>query len=142
MADYNEKQFKDLETEINLNSERNFGDVFDSEFECGNLGRVYAEHGSRKYYLLLENDINTHGYTTWFFFRIKNNYEGNVKFYVSNLLKSTSMYKQGMMISIFSKKKSQLHGIRWFKGGENIHASATNFLKPNRTDEFYSSLYF
>lgn len=52
------------------------------------------------------------------------------------------MYKQGMMISIFSKKKFELQGIRWFKGGENIHPSTTTFLRPNRIDEFYSCLYF
>ena len=30
LTDYNEKQFKDLEVEINLKSERNNGDMFDS----------------------------------------------------------------------------------------------------------------
>ena len=32
LTDYNEKQFKDLEMEINLKGERNYGDMFDSEF--------------------------------------------------------------------------------------------------------------
>ena len=97
-------------------------DCFDSNFECGNLGKVYKQDkgDSREYYLLLENDVNSHGYTSWFFFKVSNCGVGTVKFHIINLVKTPTMFKKGMKISIFSIKNWKYNKIGWFKGGENI----------------------
>ena len=55
-----------------------------------------------------------------------------MKIYITNLLKGISMYKKGMSISIFSIKKFQYENIRWFKGGNNINSSTTNFARPSK----------
>lgn len=57
--------------------------------------------------MLLEQDTNTHGYTNWFFYRVKNIGIGIRKFYILNLVKQTGFYKQGMKISIFSMQKNK-----------------------------------
>ncbi|WP_367175755.1 M14-type cytosolic carboxypeptidase, partial [uncultured Agitococcus sp.] len=42
--------------------------VFESRFECGNLSLV-SKVTDTEYNLLLQNDINTNGYSQWFFFK-------------------------------------------------------------------------
>ena len=56
---------------------------------------------------MIENDINTHGYNIWFFFRFRNSNKGTKTFNIVNLIKKTDNYKKGMQISIFSMKKNQ-----------------------------------
>ena len=82
---------------------------------------------SREYFLLLENDINSHGYTSWFFFKVKSCGKGLASFHIVNLSKSQYLYKIGFKISIFSVDKFNSNGTRWFKGGKNIQTYTTNF---------------
>ena len=51
--------------------------IFSSNFECGNLEKVYSKIGAAfEYYLILSNDTNTLGFNQWFYFRVHNpNYE-------------------------------------------------------------------
>ncbi|KRX00032.1 hypothetical protein PPERSA_07229 [Pseudocohnilembus persalinus] len=51
--------------------ERNHILEFSSDFECGNLLMAYKV-GPFEYDLVLQNDINTKGYTQWFFFSVGN----------------------------------------------------------------------
>lgn len=80
-------------------------DTFNSCFESGNLAQVYCDSRiENEYYLLLEKDVNSHGYNNWFFFRVKNPGIGIRKFHILNIVKKTSLYKLGMKIAIFSMK--------------------------------------
>jgi len=51
---------------------------------------------------LLENDVNSHGYTSWFFFKVKSCGKGLANFHIVNLSKSSYLYRIGFKISIFS----------------------------------------
>lgn len=75
------------------------------------------EEIERVYYLLLENDVNSHGYTSWFFFKVKSCGKGKVCFHIVNLSKSPYLYRLGQKISIFSVSKYHQNGSKWFKGG-------------------------
>ena len=58
--------------------------IFESRFESGNL--CLANKVSEwEYNLFMQNDINTQGYTQWFFFQVKNTTAGSsVKFNILN----------------------------------------------------------
>jgi hypothetical protein len=56
---------------------------------------------------MIENDINTYGYNIWFFFRFRNLAKGVRTFSLVNMVKKTEMYKKGMQVSIFSKKRHE-----------------------------------
>lgn len=120
---------------------------FDSRFETGNLCRAYqntepANKNYGAYFLLLEKDVNTHGYTNWFHFRVKNQLPGIHRFFILNVVKRTSLYKQGMRISIFSKNKFIKEKIGWCKAGDNIHFIETRLLRFSNTNETFNCLYF
>ena len=58
-----------------------------------------------EYNLLLQNDINTNGYSQWFFFKVSNTLKSHkVKFKILNQYKINNLYKMGMKIIIYSKK--------------------------------------
>ena len=97
---------------------------------------------AKSYYLLLDQDINTHGYTNWFFFRVRNEAPGLRKFYLLNMAKKTNFYKQNMKISVFSKKKLEKEGKQWFKGGSNISFFQTNFMRSSDPLSYSFCLYF
>ena len=52
--------------------------VFESRFESGNL-LAAIKVSDQEYDLVLQNDINTHGHTQWFFFRASNVVAGQVR---------------------------------------------------------------
>ncbi len=81
----------------------------DSDFEGGNICRAYlnVESCEKQYFMLIENDLNTHGYNNWFFFRVRNSEPGVRGFNIANLIKKTNFFNQGMLISIFSIKRHQ-----------------------------------
>lgn len=54
---------------------------------------------------MMENDVNTHGYNNWFFFRCTTQSSGLRRFTLVNLAKKTSFFGQGMAISIFSRRR-------------------------------------
>jgi hypothetical protein len=54
---------------------------------------------------MMQNDINTYGYTQWFFYKITNILPNQVyKFNIINFYKNFSLYQKGMKIMIYSKK--------------------------------------
>ncbi len=80
--------------------------IFESRFESGNLSMT-SKVSDSEYNLLLQNDINTNGYSQWFFFKVTNTQKDKtVKFNILNLYKHNSLYKAGMKIIIYSKKES------------------------------------
>lgn len=94
---------------------------FDSNFECGNLSRVYRDQSApNNFYCLLLNDSNTHGYTQWFCFRVRNTLRSTYTFHLMNMIKNTSMYRNGMKVAVFSEAQWQRDQRGWFKGGDDI----------------------
>ncbi|KAL4486341.1 hypothetical protein ABPG72_007127 [Tetrahymena utriculariae] len=113
---------------------------FDSKFESGNLS-IVSMKSSNEYNLLLQNDINTKGYTQWFFFSVKKTHRNqSVKFNIVNFYKNGSLFNEGMKISIFSKKKYDLTKVSWFKGATDISYIKNNIVKQN--DNYFYTLTF
>ena len=110
--------------------------MFESRFECGNLSLV-SKITDSEYNLLLQNDINTNGYSQWFFFKVSNTFKGSkARFNILNLYKHSSLYKSGMKIIIYSCKESKEKNLSWHRGGENIqyfengYSKSTSEYKP------------
>ena len=76
--------------------------VFESRFESGNL-LAAIKVSDQEYDLVLQNDINTHGHTQWFFFRVGNTKNGSkIRFNIINLAKPDSLYNFGMKVVSYS----------------------------------------
>ena len=106
LIDYNWKSFKELEEE----GKRSIGgsEGIDSDFESGNVCRAFINvEEEREFYVVIENDVNTYGYNNWFFYRFRNQEKGVRRFTIVNLIKKTSFFSQGMLVSIFSKNKNR-----------------------------------
>jgi hypothetical protein len=67
--------------------------IFDSRFECGNLSM--ASKIEDQYFLLLHNDVNTNGYTNWFYFTIKPKKIGKYKLAIVNYGKAGWPFNSG-----------------------------------------------
>jgi hypothetical protein len=79
------------------------GIAFDSTFESGNLSLVYIPKATPNYYyLILDDDTNTHGYNEWFFFRVSNLPAAVITFCIVNMHKKTSLYTSGFKVSAWS----------------------------------------
>ena len=79
--------------------------VFESRFESGNLQLAHKQSDT-EYDLILQNDINSKGHTQWFYFRVSNVKKGmKVKFNMLNMIKSKSLYNEGMKVLIYSEKR-------------------------------------
>ncbi|KAL4472948.1 hypothetical protein ABPG72_020642 [Tetrahymena utriculariae] len=108
---------------------RNENLMFDSQFESGNIASVYML-GEQKYNLLVQQDLNTNGYTQWFNFKVTNKTKcQKVMFTIGNFYKKDSLFQKGMKISVFSKKKLEYTGIGWHKSGFNIKYSLSTIQK-------------
>jgi hypothetical protein len=81
--------------------------VFESRFESGNLQLVHKK-SDEEYDCVLQNDINSKGHTQWFYFRVSNTYRGmKVKFNLLNMIKSKSLYNDGMKVLIYSNRRNE-----------------------------------
>ncbi|CAD8092458.1 unnamed protein product [Paramecium primaurelia] len=107
---------------------------FDSLFESGNLFQVFKK-SDRDYILLLQNDINTKGYTQWFYFSIsnKNSTLSNIKLSIININKDMCFYRQGMKILINECNC-------WRKDSLGLSFKKNNIQRNNSS--FYYSLSF
>lgn len=86
--------------------------------------------------------MNSHGYASWFFFRVQPAEAGSAQFHILNLAKQPYMHRLGMKIAVFSKLRYQQEGIGWHWGGYNIQAYSTGFQKKNKPSENYYGLSF
>lgn len=59
-----------------------------------------------------------------------------------NQIKNTSMYRQGMKVSIFSEKQWHQEKRSWFKGGDEISYSNTRIERTTKENESYFCLAF
>jgi cytosolic carboxypeptidase protein 2/3 len=80
---------------------------FDSKFESGNLKKAVRVR-DREYNLHLEYDVETKGYTQWFYFSVENAREGqSVRFNIVNFMKYESLYNAGMKPLVYSEKQKE-----------------------------------
>jgi len=68
------------------------GVKFDSYFESGNCDLVIPR-GCLKYDVFLRVDSNTIGHTHWFYFRVKRENKAQIKIFIRNMSKGTSIFK-------------------------------------------------
>ena len=95
---------------------------FDDSFESSNLFTAMHINSLSEdtYILTVRLDYNTNSYGQWFFFKVgrkhynaKNNTQlsNNYRFMIINMTKSTSMFGQGLKISVCRKGVWQKEGI-------------------------------
>ena len=118
--------------------------VFESRFESGNL-QLVNKQSDLEYDLVLQNDVNSKGHTQWFYFRVTNTRKNlKVKFNMLNMIKSKSLYNDGMKVLIHSGKRQDaseeakyipeeereaMKG--WYRGGEDMAYFQNHYKKEN-----------
>ena len=119
--------------------------VFDSKFESGNLSKA-VKLSENEYNLYLESDVETKGYTQWFYFSV-NTYKENhtVKFNIVNMIKPKSLFSQGLLPWVLSTKSNITANNGWVQGGENVSYCQSHLHRKYSTPsapKFYYSLSF
>lgn len=92
---------------------------FDSRFESGNLGLV-SRVSPTEFNLLLDNDINTSGFTQWFFFRVEVDRQCKLRFNLLNFRKRNSLFQRGMKVCVYSRRNNERSGEGWVRDGTEI----------------------
>jgi hypothetical protein len=93
---------------------------FESNFESGNLYAAYRVDDS-EYNLVLSNDVNTKGYTQWFFFSVEGA-RGPTVLNILNMSKSTSLFQKGMRPLVYA-------GEGWKRDGCNVLYYQNNIIR-------------
>lgn len=75
--------------------------------------------------MLLHNDVNTCGYTNWFYFSVKCSNPGTYKFAIMNYGKAGWPYNNGIGICTYNTKDK---GKGWRRSGKNIQCQANSKL--------------
>lgn len=77
--------------------------------------------GVYDYELTLRTDLYTRKHTQWFYFRVRNMKAGvTYRFTIVNLMKSSSLYSQGMRPLLYSERAAKEKGLGWQRTGSNI----------------------
>ncbi|XP_056373676.1 cytosolic carboxypeptidase 3 isoform X2 [Hyla sarda] len=94
--------------------------VFESRFESGNLQKV-IQVGDYDYQLTLRTDLYTDRHTQWYYFRVKNTRAGvPYRFTITNFMKPTSLYNQGMRPLMYSEIDADSQQVGWRRIGDEI----------------------
>ena len=81
----------------------------------------------------MQNDINTNGYSQWFFFRVCNKKRNQkITFNIVNQYKQNNLYRMGMKIMIYSKRSSEDKNISWHRGGEEIRYYENGYSRSSQ----------
>jgi hypothetical protein len=122
------RYYSDLKPYYKVRGEDDETLVFESRFESGNLKRV-IQTGDYEYDLYLNPDVKTGTFTQWYFFRIQNTRKNrNYTFNISNYQKSDSLYNQGMLPLVYSRKDYEKYKKSWQRIGENV----VYYQNPNK----------
>lgn len=99
----------------------NYDDLkFESRFESGNLAKA-VKITSTYYELYLRPDLYTNRHKQWFYFRVTNTRKNTMyRFSIVNLVKSDSLYNEGMRPLMYSTINAKQKCIGWRRCGENI----------------------
>ncbi|KAE8606642.1 hypothetical protein XENTR_v10010809 [Xenopus tropicalis] len=93
---------------------------FESRFESGNLQKA-MKVGMYEYELTLRTDLYTSKHTQWFYFQVKNTRKGvPYRFTITNLMKTNSLYNEGLKPLLYSQQDAALKGIGWRREGKDI----------------------
>ncbi|CAF98247.1 unnamed protein product, partial [Tetraodon nigroviridis] len=93
---------------------------FESRFESGNLLKA-VQVGPYEYELTLRADMYTGKHTQWFYFRVRNTRAGaTYRFTITNLMKSSSLYSQGMRPLLYSERAAEEKSVGWRRAGSDI----------------------
>ncbi|XP_042267066.1 cytosolic carboxypeptidase 2 isoform X1 [Thunnus maccoyii] len=109
---------------------------FESRFESGNLQKA-VQVGVYDYELTLRTDLYTRKHTQWFYFRVRNMKAGvTYRFTIVNLMKSSSLYSQGMRPLLYSERAAKEKGLGWQRTGSNIryYRNYNQNTKDNNND--------
>lgn len=94
--------------------------VFESRFESANLAKAVMITPTY-YELYLRADLYTNRSSQWFYFRVMNTRRGcTYRLSIVNLVKSGSLYNEGMRPLIYSTIDATQSGVGWRRCGENI----------------------
>mmetsp|Transcript_54112 Transcript_54112/g.174819 ORF Transcript_54112/g.174819 Transcript_54112/m.174819 type:complete len:615 (+) Transcript_54112:121-1965(+) len=96
--------------------------AFSGCFESGNLAVAESENPT-SYTLYVDHDVNTTGYTQWFYFGIQGATAGlRVNFRIVNLKKAGSLFEEGMLPVVWSEAS----GRGWERGGTDVRYCPTD----------------
>jgi hypothetical protein len=90
--------------------------TFDSRFEGANLFAVYQDRSKpdTEYLLLMQSDLNTKGYNSFFYFAVGGLAPGRVyTFRVVNFSKKHSQFELGKKPWVFSRQRYLATGTGW-----------------------------
>jgi hypothetical protein len=122
------RYYTDLKTYYKPKDEFDDTLIFESRFESGNLKRV-IQTGDYEYDLYLNPDFSTGTFTQWYFFRIQNTRKNRTyTFNIRNYQKSDSLYNQGMLPLLYSRKEYEKTKRSWQRVGDDI----VYYQNPNK----------
>lgn len=113
--------------------------AFSACFESGNLALAKSDSPT-SYTLLLDFDVNTSGYTQWFYFAVRGGYQGHrVTFRIANMSKAESLFSndRGMRPVVWSEKASR----GWERGCSDVSYYPNEHRRTNAHGE-HSSVYY
>ncbi|XP_034071862.1 cytosolic carboxypeptidase 2 isoform X3 [Gymnodraco acuticeps] len=109
-----------IKSATSYDNQTDFTLEFESRFESGNLQKA-VQVGVYDYELTLHTDLYTRKHTQWFYFRVRNMKAGvPYRFTIVNLMKSSSLYVQGMRPLLYSERAAKEKGVGWQRTGANI----------------------
>ncbi|XP_041052604.1 cytosolic carboxypeptidase 2 [Carcharodon carcharias] len=107
--------------------------IFESRFESGNLQKVIRV-GNYEYELTLRTDLYTDKHTQWYYFRVQNTRPGvTYRFTIVNLMKSNSLYNQGLKPLLYSELEAQQRQVGWYRMGKDICYYKNNLSQESRS---------
>ncbi|XP_073832571.1 nna1 carboxypeptidase isoform X14 [Musca autumnalis] len=102
------------------NPEEYDGLEFESRFESGNLAKA-VQITPAYYELYLRPDLYTSRSRQWFYFRVRKTKRNMLyRFSIVNLIKSDSLYNDGMRPLMYSTHNAKTKNIGWVRCGDNI----------------------
>ncbi|KAM7348746.1 nna1 carboxypeptidase isoform 7-T7 [Cochliomyia hominivorax] len=122
------------------NPEEYDGLEFESRFESGNLAKA-IQITPTYYELYLRPDLYTSRSKQWFYFRVKRTKKNMIyRFSIVNLIKSDSLYNEGMRPVMYSTIEAKTNNVGWKRCGDNIcYYRNDEDSQPSEDDEDNSS---
>ncbi|XP_065366323.1 cytosolic carboxypeptidase Nna1 isoform X4 [Calliphora vicina] len=121
------------------NAEEYDGLEFESRFESGNLAKA-IQITPTYYELYLRPDLYTSRSKQWFYFRVKRTKKNMIyRFSIVNLIKSDSLYNEGMRPVMYSNTNAKTKNVGWKRCGDNICYYRNDDDQPSEDDEDNSS---
>ena len=127
--------------------------IFNSQFESGNLD-IAMRLSDYEYDLYMRPDTNRTGKHQWFYFTVKNKTKCRIKFNILNFSKRSSLYQQGMKVSVFSematrrakKGLEEEERLGWHKTGDLISYGMSKLtremIEDSQVKKYYYSVSF